>query len=170
MPEGVPRLIWGGGEFVQLPDKMVQLLVGEAPGGRSRRTERPLKVDPPELRYDSGWMGKSVGHWEDDYTFVVESAGFNDKTWLSEEGLPHSDEMKLEERYTRVDHDTLTLNATIDDPKTYTKLYKVQTVTYKLGPSGVRVANFCVIDNENLFQERIRSQAIKAPDADGNIH
>jgi len=131
---------------------------------------RPLKVDPPELRYDSGWMGVSVGHWEDDYTFVVESAGFNDKTWISEEGIPHSDEMKLEERYTRVDHDTLLFNATIDDPKTFKTLYKVTPATLKLRPSGVRVANFCNPDAEALFQERIRSQAIKAPDDDGNIH
>jgi hypothetical protein len=114
-------------------------------------------------------MGVSVGHWEDDSTFVVESGGFNDQTWLSEEGLPHSDEMKLVERYTRADHDTLLLNATIDDPKTYTTLYKVITVTLKLQPSRVRIANFCIPDNENAFQERIRSQAIKTPDADGNI-
>jgi hypothetical protein len=168
MPAGVPAGIWGGGEFFQLPGKMVEF-VGST--WRQIATDgRPLKVDPPELRYDSGFMGNSVGHWEDDYTFVVESGSFNDKTWLSEEGIPHSDEMKLEERYTRVDHDTLILNATIDDPKTFTKLYKVQTLTYKLGRGGVRVANFCLIDNENLFQERIRSQAIKTPDADGNIH
>jgi len=164
MPEGIPRLIWRGFEFVpQLPGKMVQLLTDDGIWREIATDGQPLKVDPPELRYDSGWMGKSVGHWEDDYTFVVESAGFNDKTWLSEEGLPHSDEMKFEERYTRVNHDTLTLNATIDDPKTYTKLYKVQTVTYKLGRDGVRVPGFCVPDNENLFQERIRSQAVIAP-------
>jgi hypothetical protein len=170
MPEGVPRLIWRGFEFIQTPNKMVQLLIDDGIWRQIATDGSPFKVDPPELRYDSGWMGKSVGHWDDDYTFVVESDGFNDKTWLSEEGLPHSDEMKLEERYTRVDHDTLTLNATIADPKTYKNLYKVQTVTYKLGRSAVRAPNFCVIDNENLFQERIRSQAIKTPDADGNIH
>src|SRR5713226_1162699 len=133
MPQGVPRAIWGGGEFAQLPGKMVEFFGGT---WRQIATDgRPLKVDPPELRYDTGWMGVSVGHWEDDYTFVVESAGFNDKTWLSEEGLPHSDEMKLEERYTRVDHDTLLLNATIDDPTTYTKVYKVITVTLKWQPN-----------------------------------
>ena len=74
MPAGVPRGIWGGGEFVQLPGKMVEF-VGST--WRQIATDgRPLKVDPPELRYDSGFMGKSVGHWEDDYTFVVESGGF----------------------------------------------------------------------------------------------
>jgi hypothetical protein len=168
MPAGVPRLIWGVGELIQLPNKVVQILGST---WRQIATDgRPLKVDPPELRYDTGWMGVSVGHWEDDYTFVVESAGFNDKTWISEEGIPHSDEMKLEERYTRLDHDTLLFNATIYDPKTFTTPYKVTPATLKLRPSGVRVANFCNPDNEALFQERIRSQAIKTPDADGNIH
>lgn len=168
MPGGVPRDVWGGGEFFQVPGKMIELM-----GGTWRQIETDGKqpqIDPPELRYDTGWMGKSWGHWEDDYTFVVETEGFNDKTWLSEEGMPHSDEMKLEERYTRVDYNTLKLNATIDDPKTYTKLYKVQTVTYRLGRNGVRVANFCIPDNEAAFQERIRSKAVETPDAEGNVH
>ncbi|MEE8542231.1 MAG: hypothetical protein V3S94_00065 [Gammaproteobacteria bacterium] len=112
-------------------------------------------------------MGSSVGHWEDDYTFVVESAGFNDQSWLSEEGGPHSDEMKLTERYTRVDYDTLLLNATIDDPKTYTQLYEVITVTFKLRPNSVRIASFCNPDNENAFRERIRRLAVEPP-ADGD--
>lgn len=167
MPAGIPRLIWGGGEFAQLPGKMVQFL--GATWRQIATDGRPLRVDPPELRYDTGWMGVSVGHWEDDYTFIVESEGFSDQSWLSEEGLPHSDEMKLTERYTRVDYDTLLLNATIDDPKTYTQLYKVITVTLKLAPTRVRVATFCNPDNEKAFQDRIRSQAIKPPDADGNV-
>lgn len=170
MPEGVPRILWRGFEFVQLANKVLQLEIDDGVWREIASDGRPLEIEAPELRYDNGWMGKSVGHWEDDYTFVVESGGFNDKTWLSEEGLPHSDEMKFEERYTRVDHDTLVLNATIDDPKTYTKIYKVQPVTYKLRRDGIKVANFCVIDNEDAFQARIRSKAIKEPGADGNIH
>lgn len=166
MPAGMPRLVWNGGEFAQLPAKMVQFLGST---WRQIATDgRRLEVESPELRYDTGWMGVSVGRWEDDYTFVVESAGFNDQSWLSEEGLPHSDEMKMTERYTRVDYDTLLLNATIDDPKTYTQLYKVITVTFKLAPSRVRVATFCNPDNEKAFEERIRSLAIKPADADGN--
>lgn len=162
MPTGMPRLVWNGGEFAQLPGKMVQFLGST---WRQIATDgRPLDVEEPELRYDSGWMGSSVGRWEDDFTFVVESAGFSGKSWLSEEGLPFSDEMKMTERYKRVDFNTLTLDATIDDPKTYTQLYKVITVTFNRGPDRVRVANFCNPDNEKLFEERIRSQAVKPPD------
>ena len=58
----------------------------------------------------------SIGRWEGYDTFVVNSVGFNDRTWLGQEGQPHSDEMRLEERWERVDRDTLHLNATIDDP------------------------------------------------------
>ncbi len=165
MPTGTPRLVWGGGEFFHLPGKTVQLMGST---WRQIATDgRPLEVEEPELRYDSGWMGSSVGRWEGDYTFVVESAGFNGKSWLSEEGLPFSEDMKMTERWTRVDFDTLTLDVTIDDPKIYTQMYKVITVRFSRSPDGVRVANFCNPDNEKLFEERIRSQAIKPPDEVG---
>ena len=75
--------------------------------------------------------------------------------------------MTMTERYTRVDFDTLTLDTVINDPKTYTEPYKVQQITFKRSPDGVRVPNFCNPDNEKLFEERIRSQAIKPPDEAG---
>lgn len=164
MPSGMPRLVWNGGEFAQLPGKMVHFLGST---WRQIATDgRKLEVDPPELRYDTGWMGESVGHWEDDFTFVVESTGFNDGlAWLSEEGLPYSDEMKMTERYRRVDYDTLLLDTLIEDPKIWTQPYKVTTVTYKRGPDRVRVPNFCNPDNERLFEERIRRRAIEPPAA-----
>lgn len=165
MPVGTPRLIWGGGEFFHLPGKTLHLMGST---WRQIATDgRKLEVEEPELRYDSGWMGSSVGRWDGDYTFVVESAGFSGKSWLSEEGLPFSEDMKMTERWTRVDFDTLTLDVTIDDPKIYTELYKVNTVRFSRSPDNVRVANFCNPDNEKLFEERIRSQAIKPPDEVG---
>src|ERR1044072_77001 len=54
------------------------------------------------------WNGYSVGHWEGD-TFVVDSNGFDERTWLDKFGYPHTDEMKLQERYRRVDATTLEL-------------------------------------------------------------
>lgn len=161
MPTGMPRLIWGGGEFAQLPGKMLHLMGST---WRQIATDgRPLDVEEAVLRYDSGWMGSSVGHWEGDYTFVVESAGFSGKSWLSEEGLPFSEDMKMTERWTRVDFDTLTLDVTIDDPKIYTQLYKVITIRFSRSADNVRVPNFCNPDNERLFEERIRREAIKPP-------
>jgi hypothetical protein len=61
-----------------------------------------------------------VGHW-DGNTFVVETAGLNPVTWLDVYGNPHSSELKVEERYTRLDAGHLSLTVILTDPKTYTK-------------------------------------------------
>jgi hypothetical protein len=67
------------------------------------------------------WNGYSVGKWVDDYTFVVETVGLNPKTWLDHAGRPHSEDLRVEERFHRVDHDNMELTVTIDDPKMYTE-------------------------------------------------
>ena len=67
------------------------------------------------------WNGYSVGKWVDDYTFVVETVGLDERTWLDNAGRPHSDELKVEERFHRVNHDVLELTVTINDPKMYTE-------------------------------------------------
>jgi hypothetical protein len=77
---------------------------------------RELPKDP-----DPRWNGYSVGNWVDDYTFVVETVGLNPKTWLDHAGRPHSADLRVEERFHRVDHDTMELTMTIDDPKMYTQ-------------------------------------------------
>lgn len=77
---------------------------------------RALPKDP-----DPQWYGYSVGKWEDDYTFVVETTGTDERTWLDNAGDPHSSEMRVEERYHRVDHDSMELTVKIDDPKYYTQ-------------------------------------------------
>jgi hypothetical protein len=65
------------------------------------------------------WNGYSVGKWLDDYTFVVETVGLNPRTWLDHAGRPHSADLRVEERFHRVDHDTMELTVEIDDPKMY---------------------------------------------------
>jgi len=70
---------------------------------------------------DPRYWGYSVGHWEDDYTFVVESTGFDPRSWLDNAGRPHTDEMKVEEVFHRASRDRLEMSVTIDDPKYYSK-------------------------------------------------
>jgi len=70
---------------------------------------------------DPRWYGYSTGKWVDDYTFVVQTSGTDERTWVDRAGRPHSDELRVEERFHRVDHDHLELTVTIDDPKMYTK-------------------------------------------------
>jgi hypothetical protein len=66
------------------------------------------------------YYGNSVGRWEKD-TLVVDSAGFNEKFWFTNGGLPHTEALHLVERFTRLDLQTLKYEVTVDDPRTYTR-------------------------------------------------
>lgn len=66
------------------------------------------------------WGGYSVGSWDGD-TLVIESNGFNDKTWLTREGLPHTDQLRMTERYRRLDFGHIELTITYEDPGTFTE-------------------------------------------------
>jgi hypothetical protein len=110
---------------------------------------RPLPENPPPA-----WNGYSVGHWEGD-TFVIESTGYDDRTWLDHFGDPHSDQMHIEERWRRVDPDTLELSLTITDPKIYTKPWVSDKKVFKLSKEEI-YEEPCVPSEEQYFNERIR--------------
>ena len=63
-------------------------------------------------------MGYSVGHWEGE-TLVVESAGFNNRTWLDLAGHPHTEALRVTEHFRRIDISRTWLDMTFDDPQTY---------------------------------------------------
>jgi hypothetical protein len=107
---------------------------------------------------DPAWNGYSVGRWEGD-TFVVESNGYDDRTWLDHFGNPHSDQMHLVERYKRVNIDTLELDMTLTDPKTYTAPWVGDKITFV----QVKVAIFeeiCAPSEEGHFNHIIRDPAV----------
>lgn len=81
------------------------------------------------------WMGHSIGRWDGD-TLVVDTVGFNDLTWLDSPGHPHSESLRLEQRYTRVNYDTLEIQLTVHDPEIYTRPIVSNTLTYRLIPNG----------------------------------
>src|SRR5262249_34572673 len=83
-------------------------------------TFRQIYLDGRKLEQDPNptWMGLSVGHWDGD-TLVVESNGFNDKTWLDGDGHPHTEDLRLTERYQRRDWGHMDLEVTFNDPKAY---------------------------------------------------
>ncbi len=76
------------------------------------------------------WMGDSRGHWEGD-TLVVDVKNHNDKTWFDMAGDFHSDAMQLVERYTMTDPDTIQYEVTIQDPKVFTKPWKITMPLYR---------------------------------------
>ncbi len=96
------------------------------------------------------WMGDSTGKWEGD-TLVVDSTGFNDKTWLDVAGHPHSEALHIVERMRRVDHDTLMIDITIEDPQAYTTVLKTQR-KYILKP-GWNIMEYICEDTRVKFDE-----------------
>lgn len=86
-----------------------------------------LEVEP------ESWTGQSIAKWDGD-ALVVDTVGFNDKTWLDSTGKPHSNEMHLVERYRRPDLGHLSVELTIDDAKALTKPYKF-TRSFTLAPT-----------------------------------
>ena len=120
-PDAGPREIGTayGFEMVELAD--IQRVVIFDIGGP--QTFRTIYMDgrphPTSQNLMAGYLGHSVGRWEGD-TLVVDTVGFNEKTWIDAEGLMHTDQYHQIERFTRTDFDTLKYEVTIDDPGAYT--------------------------------------------------
>lgn len=120
-PAGFPRnLLFELRPFqvVQTPGQLLMLYQYQRVWRVIWKDGRELPKDP-----DPQWYGYSVGKWVDDYTFVAVTGGMDERTWLDNAGDPHSDEMRVEERYHRVDHDTVELTVKIEDPKIYTEAW-----------------------------------------------
>ena len=118
-PQGMPRedlYEIRTTQILQTPEKMFLLYT-------FGKVWRVIWTDGRELPKDPEprWYGYSVGKWVDDYTLVVQTTGLDDRTWIDRAGRPHSDALRVEERFHRADRDHLELSVTIDDPKMYTK-------------------------------------------------
>jgi hypothetical protein len=89
----------------------------------------------PHLEDIDFYFGDSVGHWEGD-TLVVDVTNFNDKTWLDSARHTHSDQLHVIERYTRTGPDTIQYEATIQDPKTYSRPWKISMPLHRVTEPG----------------------------------
>jgi hypothetical protein len=108
---------------------------------------------------DPRYYGYSVGHWDGDYTFVVDTVGTDDSTWLDNFGHPHSAELHVVERYTRVDHNTLELTVTVDDPKTYTKPFMLGKTIFKWIPEQEFEEQLCIPSEAQAYADAIAKPA-----------
>lgn len=117
---GGPRHITRAGlaKIIQTPELIV-ILYEDLAYRQIFLDGRRIPADP-----NPNWMGYSVGHWDGD-TLVVESAGFNDRTWLDFAGHAHTEALRMTERYRRRDFGHLDLQVTLDDPKAYAKPWTV---------------------------------------------
>ena len=96
-------------------------------------------------------MGQSVGRWEGE-TLVVDVTGLTDQTWFDRAGNFHSDAMKITERYTRTSPDVISYEAAIDDPKTFTRPWKMSLLLYRRQEKNAQLMDFkCVEFVEELL-------------------
>jgi hypothetical protein len=114
-PSGPEADRWAGWKrILQTPGAMAIL--------NDNMTHRVIHLDGRALEADPApsWMGYSVGRWDGD-TLVVESNGYNDKTWLSADGRAHTEALRVTERYRRTDFGHLQVEVTFTDPAAYVK-------------------------------------------------
>ena len=142
LPHGIPDAMLTR----TLPFKIIQtpavtiILFEEFNNWRQVFTDgRPLPVDP-----QPAWLGYSIGRWDGD-TFVIETAGFNDKSWLDATGMPHTEALRTSERLRRVDYGHMEAQFTFDDSKAFTKPWSVN-VKLNLLPDTDLLEHHC--DNE----------------------
>jgi len=124
-------------KIVQAP--RITMILYEA-GDTHRQIYTDGRTLPKEFEFPA-YLGYSVAHWEG-ATLVVETAGFNDKTLLDAFGHPHSERLRVIERYTRRDVGHLDVETTFDDPEMYTKPFTIK-VPHELLPDTDIFESFC---------------------------
>jgi hypothetical protein len=153
---GVPRVMYMPFPFqiIQSP-KHIMMISGYASAVRTiymaNQTEAPA----------DSWMGWSNGRWEGE-TLVVDTKGFNDLSWFDRAGNFHSDELHVVERITARSPETLTYEATLEDPKVFTRPWKISMPLYRHVEKDAQLMEFrCVEFVEDLIYGHLRKQPAK---------
>ncbi len=92
------------------------------------------------------WWGHSIGHWEGD-TLVIDTVGYNDKSWFDARGTPHTDKLHTIERWTRTSYGTMTDDLTLDDPATFSHPVQLH-FTARAIPPGDTLMEYICVDND----------------------
>ncbi len=115
--------------------------------------------DPGPAPIDS-WMGQSVAKWEGE-TLVIDAKGFNDSTWFDRAGNFHSEDLHVVERYTRSSADVIRYEATIEDPQTFTRPWKISLPLYRRIEKNAQLMDFkCVEFVEELLYGQYRKKPL----------
>ncbi len=160
-PAGFPRIVLyelRPFQIVQTPNQVLMLYMFEKRWRVIWTDGRALPKDP-----DPRWYGYSVGRWEDDYTLVVQSVGMDDRTWLDNAGNPHSTSLRAEERYHRVNQNTMELTVAIDDPVMYTKPWTpLDKLPIRLMPNGADLMEMIPSASEAAAYRRVIASQAKS--------
>jgi hypothetical protein len=140
LPPGVPRvmLMPRPFELVQTSKRILFLYEGGAHVWRQVWMDGRAHAKDP----NPDWLGHSVGHWEG-ATLVVDSIGFNDRTWLDDAGHPHTEQLHVIERFTRIGAKAMQYEVTIDDPGAYARPWTARS-TFSFRPDQRLEEDICI--------------------------
>jgi hypothetical protein len=148
---GIPRATYMPYPF-QIVQAPTHVLFAYEFASASRIAYLDAKMDAPI----ESWMGYSIARWDGE-TLVVEVTGFNDQTWFDRAGNFHSDELRVIERYTPISPDALQYEATIEDPKVFTRSWKITMPLYRRLEKHARLLEYkCVEFAEEVMYGHLR--------------
>ena len=150
---GVPRALYMPHPFQMIQSGTKLMMVFEF--ANAQRTIHLNKMDKyPNVAY----MGYSVGHWEGD-TLVVDVSDLTDATWFDRSGNFHSDALHVVERYALSGADHIQYEATIEDPKVFSRPWKMSMPLYKRVEKNAQLMEFkCVEFSEGLLYDKLRKK------------
>ncbi len=157
-PAGVGKiLMWPAKSYLIQTPNIVYILYEYGPNWRPVFLNRKHPED-----MDSTWWGDSIGWYENGDTLVVDTNGFNGKTWLDQLGHPTTEKLHTIERYKRLDADSMVLEITIDDPGAYTKPFTTHKY-FKISKTGSYYAWVCTLRDEQHFFDNLGTPAFSDP-------
>ena len=143
-PKGFPQIVVDTAhdhhEVVQTPTRIYQIWQEERRLREIWMDGRPLPSGDNLANLGPSWYGMSVGRWEGD-TLVVDTIGLDGRAWLDIYGFPKSAEARIEERYKRVDAETMEVQLTLNDPKYYTKPWVSDVKRFKKEARDAKTVN-----------------------------
>ena len=158
LPKGPRAIVHSNlAKIVQTPTLMV-ILFEELSYRQVFMDGRTLEADP-----NPNWMGYSAGRWEGD-TLVVESNGFNERSWLDDAGHPHTEALRITERFRRRDFGHMEMQITFNDPKAYNRPWTISFVA-TLIPDTDLLESVCAETPRDRFQiSDARAKATVSPE------
>ena len=115
--------------------------------------------------HDPKYNGYSIGRWEDDYTFVVDTTGLVPETWATRSGYPHSVDAHVQERFHRDSKNDLSLSITMTDPKLYTAPFSMGEVYFRWIPNQQLDDFTCIPSEQVTYLKELGDPAGSDPDA-----
>ena len=152
---GIPRAM-----YMPYPFQIVQSTNKIHMAYAFSNSARTIHLDTVEGPPDDTWMGHSVGRWEGD-ALVVDVTNFNDKAWFDRAGNFHSDALRLVERFTPISSDAIRYEVTIEDPKVFTRPWRIAMPLYRrLEPNMQLLEYRCIEFVEEFLYGHLRKEPL----------